>query len=186
VILDPRDEFARDRLSLARKWGAGQYRRFPPPAERALGEVRDHPAQRTTMTLQTFTRRTGELDRAIVERLMKHHVVPRARACYESALRRDHDLAGAATIELEMVRGEVQDARLSRTTLASPMLASCLIDAAYSTPVPAVALGDTSEVVVVARYPLRFRRIDKRIDVGRAPDDTRAAPVHPDDPLDGL
>ncbi|HWM87218.1 MAG TPA: VIT domain-containing protein, partial [Kofleriaceae bacterium] len=43
VLLDPRDGFARDRMAHARKWGTGQYRRYPPPAERRMGEVRTPP-----------------------------------------------------------------------------------------------------------------------------------------------
>ena len=82
-----------------------------------------------------------------------------------------------------MVRGEVQDARISRTSITDPTLTDCLLDAAFATPVPQVALGDTSEVVVVARYPLRLRRNQKRPEVtpgvdGRASD--------PEDPLGGL
>jgi hypothetical protein len=186
VVLDPADGFAMDRLAMARKWGWAQYRRFPPPAERALGEVPDRAQVRSfSADGHPSPRRTGELDRAIVERLMKQHVVPRARACYERALRRDPNLAGEATIQLEMIRGEVQDARLARTNLTNPILASCLIDAAYATPVPRVALGDASEVVVVARYPLRFRKIENRVDVSRSPDNGLQK-VDPDDPLGGL
>ena len=90
VVLDTRDAFARDRLAFARKWGALQYRRHPPPAERAVGEeaapsVRPILGRRVPLAV----RRTGELDRGIIQRLMKHHVVPRARACYDRALRRD-------------------------------------------------------------------------------------------------
>jgi len=114
---------------------------------------------------------------------MKHYVVPRARACYDRALRRDPDLTGAVTIELEMVRGEVQDARISRTTISDAILTECLLDAAFATPVPQVALGDTSEVVVVARYPLRLRRIQKRPEVSPGVD---SRPSDPDDPLGGI
>jgi Mg-chelatase subunit ChlD len=188
VIVDGADGFARDRLALARKWGLGQYRRFPPPAERAIGEVadREHKSRPVVPSLFVGSRRTGELDRVIIERLMKQYLVPRARACYERALRRDQNLAGTATVELEMVRGEVQDARLARSNLGNAVLTSCLIDAAYATPVPPVALGDTGEVVVIARYPLRFRKVEQRIDVGRAPDASPSSPVDPDDPLGGL
>lgn len=188
VVLDGDDGFARDRLALARKWGLGQYRRFPPPAERAVGEVAERDRRLRTLASASSpgARRTGELDRGIVERLMKHHVVPKARACYERALRRDQDLAGTATLELEMVRGEVQDVRLARSSLGNATLTSCLLDAAYATPVPPVALGDTNEVVVIARYPLRFRKVDRRVDVGRAPDPSPSAPVDPTDPLGGI
>jgi hypothetical protein len=168
VILDPRDGFARDRLAHARKWGTGQYRRFPTPSERKVGENRyrdagSAPARPTGPALAR--RRTGELDRQLVAQLMKQHVVPAARLCYQRALRREPRLAGTVVIELEMARGEVQDARVARGTAASPLLRSCLIDAAYATPVPRVGLGDTGETIVVARYPLRFGRSDRSIDV---------------------
>jgi hypothetical protein len=184
VVLDTSDDFARDRLALARKWGVSQYRRFPPPAERALGETAA-PDGRPVIgrAAPTLHRRTGELDRGIVERLMKHHVVPRARACYDRALRRDPTITGTVTMELEMVRGEVQDARIARTTMTDPGLTACLLDAAFATPVPQVALGDTGEVVVVARYPLRLRRVEKRPDVSPGPE--RSAP-DPNDPLGGI
>jgi hypothetical protein len=184
VVLDTRDAFARDRLALARKWGLSQYRRHPPPAERAMGE-RAAPDARPVIgrSAPTAFRRTGELDRGIVERLMKHHVVPRARACYDRALRRNADLTGTVTIELEMVRGEVQDARIARTTITDAYLTDCLLDAAYATPVPQVALGDASEVVVVARYPLRLRRIQRRPDVSPGVD---RSPRDPNDPLEGI
>jgi hypothetical protein len=114
---------------------------------------------------------------------MKHHVVPRARACYDRALRRTPDLTGSVTVELEMVRGEVQEARISRTTITDAALTECLLDAAYATPVPNVALGDTSEVVVVARYPLRLRRIQKRPEVSPG---VEGRSTDPDDPLGGI
>ena len=184
VVLDTGDAFARDRLALARKWGPSQYRRHPPPAERAMGESAA-PNARPVMgrSAPTAFRRTGELDRGIVERLMKHHVVPRARACYDRALRRDGNLTGTVTIELEMVRGEVQDARIGRTTITDAPLIECLLDAAYATPVPQVALGDASEVVVVARYPLRLRRNQRRPEVTPGVD---RGPPDPDDPLGGI
>jgi hypothetical protein len=184
VVLDTRDGFARDRLAFARKWGPSQYRRFPPPSERSAGEA-GAPDARPVIgrSAPPSLRRTGELDRGIIQRLMKHHVVPRARACYDRALRRAPDLTGSVTVELEMVRGEVQEARISRTTITDAALTECLLDAAYATPVPNVALGDTSEVVVVARYPLRLRRIQKRPEVSPG---VESRTTDPDDPLGGI
>jgi hypothetical protein len=185
VVLDSKDGFARDRLAFARKWGTSQYRRFPPPAERALGEVKAPDARPTIgRSAPTNPRRTGELDQRLIERLMKHHVVPRARACYDRALRRDANLSGAITIELEMIRGEVQDARIARTNITDSAMTACLLDAAFATPVPQVALGDTSEVVVVARYPLRFKKTRTSSDVSAGSDP--GAPTDPNDPLGGI
>jgi hypothetical protein len=188
VILDPRDGFARDRLAHAHKWGTGQYRRFPPPAERRLGEVQGprKESRQARPPASPAPRRTGQLDRGLVERLMKQHVVPRARACYQRALRREPRLAGTAVIELEMARGEVQHARVVRTSAASALLTSCLLDAAYATPVPQVALGEASEAIVVARYPLRFQNRGARIDVSPAEDRPSTHTPDPNDPLGGL
>jgi hypothetical protein len=95
-------------------------------------------------------------------------------------------LAGTVVIELEMARGEVQHARVASSTAASPLLGECLLDAAYATPVPKVALGDTSEAIVVARYPLRFESRDQSIDVRATDDKAGTRAVDPDDPLGGL
>ena len=92
VILDAKDGFARDRLAHARKWGTGQYRRFPTPSERKVGEIKYRDADsRTARPASAIParRRTGELDRALVGQLMKQHVVPAARLCYQRALRRE-------------------------------------------------------------------------------------------------
>ncbi|HWM85807.1 MAG TPA: hypothetical protein VNO33_08210, partial [Kofleriaceae bacterium] len=192
VLLDPRDGFARDRMAHARKWGTGQYRRYPPPAERRMGEVRTPPGPSgpdragKVGAASPAPRRTGVLDRALVERLMKQHVVPRARACYQRALRRQPALAGTVVIELEMARGEVQHARVVKNSAASPILSACLLDAAYATPVPKVAVGDAGETVVVARYPLRLRRSDQRIEVAPTDDRPSTHVADPDDPLGGL
>jgi hypothetical protein len=191
VLLDPKDGYARDRLAQAHKWGAGLYLRYPPPAERQLSEVSDarpepRPAGYAASGLRPARRRTGELDKGVVERLMKQHVVPAARVCYQQVLRREPKLAGNAVVELEMARGEVQHARVVGTAAASSLLNECLLDAAYATPVPRVALGDASEVVVVARYALRFRRGDRSIEVSPAEDRPGTPPVDPNDPLGGL
>ncbi len=191
VLLDPKDGYARDRLAHARKWGPALYLRFPPPAERQLGEVAEarqepRPAGPAARIPGPAARRTGELDKALVERLMKQHVVPAARACYQRAIRREPKLAGTVVIELEMARGEVQHAAVARSTAQSPIFSECLLDAAYATPVPRVALGDASETVVVARYPLRFRQTDRSIEVGPTEDRPGTPPVDPEDPLGGL
>jgi hypothetical protein len=187
VVLDTTDAFARDRLAFARKWGGAQYRRYPPPAEQKMEQQRGD-AQPEAVPASPFAgrRTTGELDRTIVEHLMKQQVVPRARACYQAALRHAPSLAGSVTIEIEMARGEVQTARLAHNALPDATLAACLLDAAYDTPVPKVAIGDDRETVVVARYPLRFRRIDRGVDVSP---DTNAPAIDRagnDGPLDGL
>lgn len=194
VLLDPRDGFARDRLAHARRWGSGQFRRSPPPAERRLGEGEQARAETRPDTgpagaaarAAPAPRRTGELDRQLVQRLMQQHVVPRARACYQRALRREPKLTGTVVIELEMARGEVQSARVARSSAASSVLTDCLLDAAYATPVPQVALGEAGETIVVARYPLRFQSHDARIDVSPAADRPSTAIPDPDDPLGGL
>jgi hypothetical protein len=70
--------------------------------------------------------------------------------------------------------------------MSSPTLNDCLIDVAYATPVPVVALGDTSESVVIARYPLRFNSRDRVIEVTPSSDRPSTGTPDPDDPLGGL
>ena len=164
VALDAGDRFARDRLALARAWGAAVFFRLPPPPEREPGYALPAFAWRALPETDTGTRRhrpTGQLDRGIIARLLKRHLAPRARACYEDALRRDPALAGSLTVVLEMARGEVQHAEVVRSTFPATGMEACVARAAYAIQVPRVTLGDDTEIVGVARYPLTFRKSRK-------------------------
>jgi hypothetical protein len=85
-----------------------------------------------------------------------------------------------------MARGEVQHAQIEKATVTSPVLADCLLDVAYATPVPTVALGETSESVVIARYPLRFHSRDRVIEVTPSTDRPSTGTPDPSDPLGSL
>ena len=192
VALASNDEFARDRLKLIKKWGGASFLRLPPPPEReswhqfrrydglAVDSV-GSPVQRSSH------RRTGELDHDIIAGLIERHVVPKAKSCYDHALRRKGALAGSLVVVIEIARGEVQLAEITTSTFAAAQIDACVVNAAYSIPVPRVALGDDPETIGVARYPLRFRVRDKQ---GRVELDTAAGSepidIDLDDPLGGL
>lgn len=159
VALDSQDRFARDRLAMVQKWGAAAYLRLPPATERHSGEELrlyadrdgDHDPD------SDDSRRTGQLDGDILKRLLKNHVIPKARSCYEKSLRRNSNLKGALVVVIEVARGEVQYAGTERSTFSNPVIDKCIADAAYSMQIPRVALGDDPETIGVAKYPLSFK-----------------------------
>jgi len=172
VALDSRDALAKDRLALVEKWGPGMYFRFPPPDERTtyhqfrpFEEKRDLPGPRTGASIAAI-RRTGTLDEAIVKRLIETHVLPKAKACYNRALRQDNRLRGALTLVVEIARGEVQHVEITGSTFTGANIEACVAEAAYGIRVPRVALGDDPETVGVAHYPLRFNLKQKKGHVG--------------------
>jgi hypothetical protein len=192
VLLDAGDRFARDRLTMTRTWGASTFFRLPPPPERSEEHVfrrfeRRVPPDRHAA--DTPPRRTGQLDRQIVERLLERHVKPMATACYEDALRRAPALAGTMTVVLELARGEVQHAEVQRSTLQNAGVEACVARAAYSIQVPRVALGDDPEIISVVRYPLELRKRQRSGEVrARSADEEPALRelLDSNDPLDGL
>jgi hypothetical protein len=192
VLLDAADRFARDRLSMTRTWGASAFFRLPPPPERTgehafRGFERRVPPDRHAA--DTPSRRTGELDRQIVSRLLDQHVKPMATRCYEGALRQAPDLAGTMTVVLELARGEVQHAEVQRSTLQNAGVEACVARAAYSIQVPRVALGDDPEIISVVRYPLELRKRRGGDAVrARSPEEEPALRelLDSNDPLDGL
>ncbi|ACY18436.1 VWA domain-containing protein [Haliangium ochraceum] len=192
VAVDGRDRFARDRLNMTRNWGPSAFLRMPPPAERD-GYVHRAFKRRVVPdvhAVDTPPRRTGQLDRHILERLLARHVKPLARACYQDALRRDPKLAGSMLVALELARGEVQLAEIERSTFPQSKLEACVIDAAYRIPVPRVALGDDPETIHVVRYPLELRRRNRSIEVhsdDSAEESRKIREIlNSHDPLDGL
>ena len=192
VLLDGADRFARDRLAMARTWGAGTFFRLPPPPERAAAHgfrrfERRVPPDRHAA--DTPSRRTGQIDAQIVARLLDRDVKPMATRCYQDALRRAPDLAGAMTVVLELARGEVQHAEVQRSTLQNAGVEACVARAAYSIQVPRVALGDDPETISVVRYPLELRQRPRGDAVrARSPDEEPALREILDSnaPLDGL
>lgn len=186
----PGDAFAKARLEMARKWGIEQFRRLPPAVEREE-ELRRYeflapPPLDEPPPSRTLGRATGTLDRSIVERLMRTHVVPKVHGCYRQALVPAKDLRGTFTIVVEMARGEVSSARIEGSLKGNATWAAkieaCALDAAYSIRVPTVQQGDSLETISVARYPLTFKIVDAQ---GRV---VEGVPTEIDtsDPLEGL
>ncbi len=187
VAVDSRDPFARDRLAMARKWGPSKYLRLTPPIERNAGqELRDYEDRDGSDGHGPGAQRTGELDRAIIERLIATHVVPKARVCYENALRQNHRMAGSLVVVIEIARGEVQHAEIDKSSFNGKGIDSCVVEAAYTIQVPLVRLGDDSETIGVARYPLNFRRYKERGEVEGGTFDPRIIEDPTTDPLGGL
>lgn len=204
VALDARDRFARERLALSRTWGPSAFFRLPPPPERMLDDAIDgfdwHVRPESRTGGGRGLRRTGELDRDIIAQLLDRHLIPGARACYEDALRHNPkigDMHPGLTVIMELARGEVQLARVVRSTFpdtgSDTGMEACVTRAAYTIRVPRVALGDDPETIGVVRYPLRFRRSRGGSEVrsdGSAPS-LPTLPTLPDalegrGPLDGI
>jgi hypothetical protein len=98
---------------------------------------------------------TGQLDSNIIERQLRTRVLPRARACYNSALTRNQVIAGRVELKLEVGKGEVMMAQLgaSQFNYADDRLLECLESAAWAMDVPA---GNLDTQIYVINYPLEF------------------------------
>lgn len=181
------DGFARDRVALASRWGASLFRRLPPPPEREAGHrfrrFREHRIPAPEVKQRPY-RKTGSLDRAIVRRLLRTYVFPKAKACYQRALSAKPNLTGSLILYMEIARGEVQQADIRRSTFTNS-INDCVEKAAYGVQVPRVAIGSDPERVSVVRYPLGFRVQGKlgRVVRGKL---KRRNKVNLDDPLGGL
>ncbi len=170
VALDSHDAFARDRLAMTRRWGPQVFTRLPAAPERQAGVGLGEYGERAAgpVTPGSERRRTGSLDRAIIARLIDTHVLPKARACYQHALRADAKAAGSLVLHLELARGEVQWSEVERSTFAAPGIEACIAEAGYSIRVPRVSQGDDPETIGVVTYPLVFRRKDGAPSVSRS------------------
>lgn len=193
VALDGKDALAKDRLALMRRWGPSMFFRYPPPPERAsfhefrpFEENRDVPGGAGSADDARY-RRTGNLDRTIVKRLIETYVVPQAKACYDRQLRNNNRLRGALVLEVEIARGEVQHAEISSSSFVGASIETCVVDAAFAMRIPRVALGTDPETVGVARYPLRFRmkKTKGAVEMGEGVEEKRID-VDLDKPLGGL
>jgi hypothetical protein len=182
VALDTRDALARDRRRMLDRWGPAMFQRLPSAGDRDATLEARFVRRETPAAGAAPARRTGTLDRDIIERLIQTYVLPRARACYQKGLQRDPSLEGRVVMELELARGEVQHARLRRSTLRAGAIDDCLLDAAYSVAVPAVAQGDDPEAIGLVRYPIVFRA--GKVEGTAPPDDGDGeVPIDVDEPL---
>jgi VWA domain-containing protein len=94
------------------------------------------------------------LDRDSIERLLQLQLQPRVFACYQHALPRAPKLAGTATFELQLGRGEVQRATL--IGLGDAAFDACLLDTAYSLEPPMPTPGVNVDDRTIVHYPLTF------------------------------
>ena len=99
--------------------------------------------------------RKGYLDRKIFRHYLTTRVLPRARVCYNHALRRDPGQAGRATMQMEVAKGEVMLAELLGAKYEAPdeKLTNCLREAAWALDIPA---GELDDKIYVLRYPIRL------------------------------
>jgi hypothetical protein len=97
----------------------------------------------------------GTLTPEIVRRYLRIRVLPRARACYRTAIARDRQQRGRVVMQLELGKGEIMYVRPQVTTLAvpDPSLVDCLVQAAWQLDIPAAELDDRTYVV---HYPIQL------------------------------
>ncbi len=106
----------------------------------------------------------GTMDRDVVRNTLSLAFMPRARACYQSrpgttaAMR---DLTGRVRMAIDLVRGEVMDARVESSTLDQPIIETCLRESAFALEVPRAYHNDES-VTAVVNLVFRPRTPEKR------------------------
>ena len=106
----------------------------------------------------------GTMDKDVVRNTLSLAFMPRARACYQSrpgttpAMR---DLTGRVRMAIDLVRGEVMDARVESSTLDQPTIESCLRESAFALEVPRAYHNDES-VTAVVNLVFRPRTPEKR------------------------
>ena len=94
----------------------------------------------------------GTLDRAVVQNTLALAFIPRARACYQNRsapTAAERDLTGRVRLAIDLIRGEVAAAHIESSTLASPVVESCLRESAYALDVPRAARSDAPVTAVV-------------------------------------
>ena len=120
-------------------------------------------------------RTTGgsSLDRTIIKRLLNDQLQPHAYSCYARSLGRMIKLAGTATFEIEMGRGEV-----SRVTVGgfdnNSEFSGCLADAAYGIAPPLPTPGFNTDDRTIVTYALTFTMRNDQPQVSASTDATVA------------
>ena len=116
----------------------------------------------------------GTMDRDVIRNTLSLAFMPRARACYQTrpggttALR---DLTGRVRVAVDLVRGEVMDARVESSTLGQPSIESCLREGAFALEVPRAYHNDEPVTAIVnlvfrPRTPERRRSAEDSFPVG--------------------
>jgi len=104
---------------------------LPPPAEATVG---------------------GELERSVLRNALSLSYLPRARACYlnrTATNARMRDLQGKVKLSLELERGEMLSATVLATTLDSPSIEKCLVDATFGLNIPRPLFRDAPAEAVL-------------------------------------
>jgi Mg-chelatase subunit ChlD len=111
----------------------------------------------------------SSLDRTIIKRLLNDQLQPHAYSCYARSLGRMVSLAGTATFEIEMGRGEV-----TRVTVGgfenNAEFAGCLADAAYGIAPPLPTPGYNVDDRTIVTYALTFTMRDHKPQVAATGD----------------
>ena len=106
---------------------------------------------------------SGFLERSVVRDALSLAFTPRARACYlnrSAATPADRDLTGRVRLALDLIRGEVENARVESSTLHRPGIEACLREAAFAFNVPRTYRND-ERVTAVLNLVFRPRSPDK-------------------------
>ena len=106
---------------------------------------------------------SGFLERSVVRDALSLAFTPRARACYlnrSAATPADRDLTGRVRLALDLIRGEVDDARVESSTLRRPAIEACLREAAFTFNVPRTYRND-ERVTAVLNLVFRPRSPEK-------------------------
>lgn len=148
-----------DKRWLARPPTTGsEARLFVGPAVAALVEPVGHPGVEAEPLGPS-----GFLERSVVRDALSLAFTPRARACYlnrSAATPADRDLTGRVRLAIDLIRGEVNDARVESSTLRRPAIEDCLREAAFAFNVPRTYRND-ERVTAVLNLVFRPRSPDK-------------------------
>jgi len=148
-----------DKRWLARPPTTGsEARLFVGPAVAALVEPVGHPGVEAEPLGPS-----GFLERSVVRDALSLAFRPRARACYlnrSAATPADRDLTGRVRLAIDLIRGEVNDARVESSTLRRPAIEDCLREAAFAFNVPRTYRND-ERVTAVLNLVFRPRSPDK-------------------------
>jgi hypothetical protein len=106
----------------------------------------------------------GTMDKDVIRNTLSLAFMPRARACYQTrpgATAAMRDLTGRVRMAIDLVRGEVMDARVESTTLNQPAIETCLHDGAFALEVPRAYHND-EPVTAIVNLVFRPRTPEKR------------------------
>ena len=185
IVLDMKNEFARDRYRFADRWGHRFFRRLAykdAPRFRVNPPWVEHVREKVPVEIVS----TGKLTKGVVLRVIRTSYLKRAKACYQERVglgaTSNRLTKGRVLLEMDFTRGEVARVELKNSELKDLKLERCLIDGAYKLKIPRSRRDRTLYRVV---YPLRFRPDKQSVEILKNADYTPSIQVS-DDPLHGL